>query len=256
MSPARFAAGAVVIAVLLGGCGSDSTPAARTSEDVELTVFAAASLKESFTTLGEAFEEQHPGTTVTFVFGPSSGLARQINEGAPADVFASASTRNMDEVTTSGKIVGEPRTFARNSMQIAVPAGNPGGIDDLSDLARPQAKVALCQEQVPCGVAAAAVLDKAGVTVNPATREADVKAVTTKVELGEVDAGIVYVTDVRAAGDEVRGVPIPDDLNATTDYPIGVTAGSAHPEQAEAFLALVTGEEGKQVLTGQGFTAP
>lgn len=262
----RLAAGTAALALLLTGCGSgdsgtstSSSEAANGGEQVELTVFAAASLNESFTALGKTFEEQHPGTTVTFVFGPSSGLANQVNEGAPVDVFASASTKNMDDVVAAGNTAtgdGAPKTFAQNTMEIAVPAANPRNIDDLADLADPQAKVALCQEQVPCGVAAGKVIEKAAMTVNPVTREADVKAVLTKVELGEVDAGVVYVTDVKGAGDKVRGIPIPADVNATTDYPIAITKQASHPEQAQEFIDFVMGEEGDRVLADQGFTIP
>lgn len=258
----RLAAGAALTLLLAACGGTDDGGAAGTAtagEQVDLTVFAAASLSESFTTLGESFEEQNPGTTVTFSFGPSSGLATQINEGAPVDVFASASTRNMDQVVEAGNAAtgeGAPRVFAQNTMEIAVPANNPGNIDNLADLADPDVQVALCQEQVPCGVAAGTVTENSGVTINPVTREADVKAVLTKVELGEVDAGIVYVTDVKAAGDSVVGVPIPTEQNATTDYPIAVTTQSTHPGQAQAFIDFVLSQEGERVLSAQGFSAP
>lgn len=258
----RLGAATTALALLLAACGPGAgSPgdSAAAGEQVELTVFAAASLRESFTTLGRRFEQQNPGTTVTFSFGPSSGLATQINEGAPTDVFAAASTGTMDQVVGAGNTAageGAPQVFAHNTLEIAVPAHNPADIDDLADLADPDVKVALCQEQVPCGVAAGTVLENADLTLTPVTRETDVRAVLTKVELGEVDAGIVYVTDVRAAGDSAVGVPIPAAHNATTDYPIAVTRQSTHPGQALAFIALVRGEEGGQVLSEQGFSPP
>ncbi|GAB3686092.1 molybdate ABC transporter substrate-binding protein [Angustibacter aerolatus] len=218
-------------------------------------VFAAASLQATFTELGADFEGAHPGTKVVFSFGPSSGLASSIVNGAPADVFAAASPTTMDTVVSAGAAVG-PTTFAQNAMEIAVPPADPGQVTTLADLARPGVKVALCQAQVPCGATAAAVFAKAQLAVQPVTEEVDVKSVLAKVQLGEVDAGVVYVTDVRAAGAKVRGVPIPADVNASTAYPIAVLSKAPNPVAARAFRELVLSVEGTKALQQAGFSAP
>ena len=239
---------------LLTACGSDDA-GGGSEESVTLRVFAAASLTESFTALGKQFEQDHPGTKVELNFGPSSGLSEQIASGAPADVFASASASNMDTLVNSGE-AKDPDDFATNSMEIAVPPENPADISTIDDLAKDGVKVALCQAQVPCGKVAADVFANAGLTVRPATEEVDVKSVLTKVTLDEVDAGVVYVTDVLAAGDEVKGIEIPDDLNASTTYPIATLEGSGHQEEAAAFVDLVLSDEGAKVLEAAGFQSP
>jgi molybdate transport system substrate-binding protein len=190
---------------------------------------------------------------VVFNFGSSSGLATQIAAGAPADVFASASMKNMDQVIKAGAATS-PTSFAGNVMQIAVPPENPGNITRLSDLARPTVKVALCQTAVPCGVTAAKVFANARLTMTPVTQEVDVKAVLTKVALGEVDAGIVYVTDVRAAGGTVRGIVIPADVNASTRYPIATLTKAPNKATARAFTGYVLSPSGAGVLSAAGFT--
>jgi len=220
-----------------------------------VNVFAAASLKEAFTQLGNQFEAAHPGAKVVFNFGPSSGLATQINQGAPADVFASASTKNMSQVVDGGQATS-PSDFASNVMEIAVPVKNPAGITALSDLARSGVKVALCQAAVPCGATAAKVFTNAKLTVTPVTQEVDVKAVLTKVTLGEVDAGVVYVTDVRAAGAKVKGIEIPADVNASTKYPIATLTKAPNKATAQAFTDYVLSAEGASVLTAAGFAKP
>lgn len=252
--------------LLLAGCGSPSTsiaaPAtAATTASSALTlsgtvnVFAAASLKEAFTTLGKQFEAVHPDTKVVFSFGSSSGLATQINAGAPADVFASASTKNMDQVVKAAAATS-PTDFASNVMEIAVPSTNPAGVTQLSDLAKSDVKVALCQKAVPCGVTAANVLSKAQLTVTPVTQEVDVKSVLAKVTLGEVDAGVVYVTDVRAAGTKVKGIVIPADVNASTKYPIVTLTKAPNKATAQAFTDYVLSGDGATVLTAAGFAKP
>jgi molybdate transport system substrate-binding protein len=255
-------AGAVVLAVLstVAACGQDTKVAgssARSTTQVagSITVFAAASLTESLTTLGKRFEAEHPGTKVAFSFGPSSGLAEQINQGAPADVFASASTTNMDQVTDAGNAV-HPAPFAANVMEIAVPADNPAKIGRLSDLAGSRVKVALCQPEVPCGAVAATVFANAHLAVKPVSLEVDVKSVLSKVILGEVDAWLVYVTDVRAAGDKVAGIEIPSDVNASTAYPIATLKESSNPATARAFVAYVLSTAGSDVLAQAGFAKP
>jgi len=220
-----------------------------------ITVFAAASLTEVMTTIARQFEAAHPGTTVTLSFGSSSTLATQITQGAPADVFAAASTATMQTVVDAGAAAA-PVPFARNVLEIAVPPDNPGHVAALADLASSDVTVALCQPEVPCGAAATAVLAKAGLTVRPVTLEADVKATLTKVELDEVDAGLVYATDVRAAGAKVRGIEIPADVNATTSYPIATVAASTEPALAAAFVDYVLSAGGASVLTAAGFLEP
>ena len=192
----------------------------------------------SFTTLGKQFEAAHPGTTVKFNFGASSSLAENINQGAPADVFASASSKNMKQVVDAGG-ASDSKTFANNVMQIAVPPDNPANVSQVTDLANPEIKVALCQPEVPCGTVAQEVFKKADVTVKPVTQGADVKAVLTTVQLGEVDAGMVYKTDVQAAGTKVKGIEIPADQNASTSYPIAALSKAPNAAGAAAFVDYV-----------------
>jgi len=247
---------AAVVVVAAAGCGpSPQAPAATgTAVSGRITVFAAASLQDAFTEIGTAFRAAHPGVELTFSFGPSSGLAAQIVQGAPADVFAAASTGAMKPLLDAGSAQA-PVVFARNELRIAVPAGTTT-VTGLADLARPEVKVALCQPQVPCGSVATTVLGKAGLTVRPVTLEADVRAVLTKVRLGEVDAGLVYVTDVLAAGDDVRGIEIPPALNASTTYPITALTRSPNAAGARAFVGHVLSEKGRTVLGRAGFGTP
>ncbi|KQX62849.1 molybdate ABC transporter substrate-binding protein [Angustibacter sp. Root456] len=255
----RWAAAVALASVVLGLSGCGQAPAGRSSSEGPatgtVTVLAAASLTEAFTTLAHDFERQHPGTKVVLSFGPSSGLAQQVVQGAPADVFASASATTMRQVVDAAA-ASTPHDFARNVLEIAVPPANPAGVSGLSDLANAGVKVALCQPQVPCGVVAGEVLRKAGVAVQPVTQEADVKAVLSKVALGEVDAGLVYATDVRAAGATVRGVEIPERLNASTTYPIAALAAAPNPAGARAFVDLVLSDAGRAALADAGFQGP
>ena len=256
----RTVLAAIAVAVTLAGCGSSadntaSPGSSRTSVTGTITVFAAASLKESFTLLGSRFQAAHPGTTVVFSFGPSSGLATQITQGAPADVFAAASPGTMKQVTAAGAAPSSTN-FAKNAMEIAVPAKNPANVRRLADLARPGVTVALCQAAVPCGATAAQVFKSAGLTVTPVSQEVDVKAVLSKVTLGEVDAGVVYVTDVRSAGAKVKGIAIPDDVNASTSYPIATLTTSGNRATAQAFTDYVLSPAGATALTAAGFARP
>jgi len=240
--------------------GSTSSPAAAAGSSSAgqtgtITVFAAASLKETFTELGKQFEAAHPGDTVKFSFGASSALATQINSGAPADVFASASPKNMNQVVTAGN-ASNPQDFAKNVMEVAVPPSNPAKVTSVNDLAKSSVKTALCQPQVPCGETAAKVFKNAKITVKPVTLQPDVKSVLTQVELGNVDAGVVYVTDVHSAGTKVTGVPIPDSVNASTEYPIAAISKSANMAAAQAFVAYVTSSAGESVLAAAEFEAP
>lgn len=244
----------------LVGCSNSSSAGPTTSSSGSvlsgsITVFAAASLTGSFTQLGQAFQAVHPGVKVTFSFAASSALATQIINGAPADVFASASEKNMTQVVSAGDATN-PTTFAKNVMEVAVPPANPANITSVTDLARPAVKVALCQPQVPCGTTAAKVFAHAKITVTPVTQEPDVKAVLSKVTLGEVDAGMVYVTDVRAAGSQVKGIPIPSDVNASTSYPIATVSGSKNQAVAQAFVAFVLSPAGTAALALAGFQSP
>jgi len=252
---------ATALTAVLAGCGSSSTGPAATSQGAtsalsgSITVFAAASLTGSFTSLGKQFETAHPGTTVSFSFGASSTLSQQITSGAPADVFASASTKNMTDVVTAGDAV-DPKTFATNVAAIAVAPASAGKIMSLADLAKPGVKVALCQPEVPCGALAQKVLGNVKVAVSPVTQGLDVKAVLATVKSGEVDAGIVYVTDVQAAGSSVIGVNIPADVNASTAYPIAIVKTSKNTQLGQAFEDYVLSAEGRGVLGKAGFARP
>lgn len=238
-----------------GGASGSSSGAGSSKVSGTVTVFAAASLKEAFTALGTQFEKEHPGTSVRFSFGPSSGLAQQLTQGAPADVFASASVKNMDQAV-SGKAVNTPSTFAKNTLIIVTPPNNPGKVTGLNSLTSSSVKTALCQEQVPCGTVSKKVLEKAKLDVKPVTREVDVKAVLTKVRLGEVDAGLVYVSDAKTAGSAVNAIQIPAADNASTDYPIATTTSSKNTAAADAFVALVKSDAGRKELSASGFAAP
>ncbi|MFD7405952.1 molybdate ABC transporter substrate-binding protein [Streptomyces sp. NPDC059866] len=258
------AAGAGAAALLaLSACSSspDSGSSAAGSDASdrltgEVTVFAAASLEESFTTLGKEFEKQHPGTKVTFSFGGSDSLAASITGGAPADVFAAASPRTMAIVTDAGDASGTPATFVRNQLEIATLPGNPDRISSLEDLTASGLKVVLCDESVPCGTAAQKALDASRLKLTPVSYEQDVKSALTKVELKEADAALVYKTDVKAAGDKVEGVDFPESADAINDYPIALLRDAPNAEAAKAFIGLVKSAEGQKVLTGAGFLAP
>ena len=219
-------------------------------------VFAAASLTSAFRAIATAFEAAHPGTTVAFNFAGSPTLVQQIREGAPADVFASADEPNMQKLVDAGAIADAPRIFAQNLLQIAVAKGNPHRIARLADLAEPGLVVVLCGETVPCGRYALDAFRKAGVSPPAGSRETDVKAVVTKVALGEADAGIVYVTDVRAAADEIEGVGLAPVHNVAARYPIGVLRDASHAEAARAFVAFVLSDPGTKILGAYGFQHP
>ncbi|MDQ1651172.1 MAG: molybdate transport system substrate-binding protein [Cryptosporangiaceae bacterium] len=244
--------------VVVAGCSSSasSTPMDKPKDKLtgDVTVFAASSLKESFTAIGKQFEKAHPGVHVTFNFGASSALAQSITQGAPADVFAAASPATMK--TASADIEGTATTFAKNTLQIAVPAGNPGNVTGLADFAKDPLKIAVCAKQVPCGSAAVKVFASAGITPKPDTYEQDVKAALSKVELGEVDAALVYRTDVIAAGPKVKGIDFPESLKAVNDYPIGVLTKAPNHDAGAAFEQLVLSKQGQDALTRAGFQGP
>lgn len=234
------------------GSGSASSSSAITGT---VTVLAAASLQGTFTDLGKKFEAAHPGVTVKLSFGASSALAQQINAGAPADVFASAAPKNMMQVQDKGG-VSKSTNFVKNFMEVAVPPSNPANVSSVNDLAKSSVKVALCQPQVPCGATAEKVFTNAKITVKPVTLEADVKSTLAKVELKEVDAGVVYVTDVMAAGAKVKGVEIAADVNASTEYPIAALTKAPNPAGAQAFVDYILSADALQVLTDAGFEKP
>ncbi|MFC7549257.1 molybdate ABC transporter substrate-binding protein [Plantactinospora sp. GCM10030261] len=245
----------------LAGCGDGRDTAgpprgATSAATGTVTVFAAASLTESFTRIGKDFEAANPGVTVRFNFAGSSALATQITQGAPADLFASAAPKNMRTVVDAGEGDGSPATFVKNQLVIAVPKSNPKGIAALPDLARPGTKVALCVEQVPCGAAAVTALATAQVPITPVTLEQDVKAALSKVKLGEVDAALVYRTDAQAAPDDVIGVEFAESSSAVNEYPIIVLKNAPNRPGARAFVAHVRSDQGMAVLTGAGFQAP
>jgi molybdate transport system substrate-binding protein len=255
----RFAAiAAGLAAVAAAGCSSSNTTtpsSGGSSSTGTITVFAAASLMQTFTKIGQQFEAAHKGDTVKFSFGPSSGLAAQITSGAPADVFASAAPANMQQVVSKGD-ASNPQNFAKNTMEVAVPPNNPAKVTSVKDLAKSSVKVALCQPQVPCGVVAAQVFKNAGITVKPVTLETDVDSVVTQVETGNVDAGMVYVTNVLSEGTKLKGITIPANVNASTLYPIATIKSSKHASIAKEFVDYVLSPAGQQVLTAGGFQKP
>lgn len=199
------------------GTGSGAAGSTDGSSSGTVTVFAAASLKKTFTEIGARFESSHPGVKVTFSFAGSSDLVAQLQQGARADVFASADTRNMDKATGDKLIEGSPVVFTSNTLQIAVPPGNPGKVAALQDLTNPALKVVVCAPQVPCGAATDKVEAAAGITIKPVSEEQSVTDVLNKVVTGQADAGLVYRTDVKGAGDEVEGIEFPEFSSAGTD---------------------------------------
>lgn len=241
----------MALVVVLGACGDDGG-----SVEGELLVSAAASLTDAFADVEAAFEDANPDVDVVLNLGSSSSLREQILEGAPADVFASANTSNMDQVVEAGEVEGEPEIFVRNLLQIAVPSGNPAGVTGLEDFGRDELLIGLCAEEVPCGDFAREALANAGVTPAIDTNEPDVRALLTKVEVGELDAGITYVTDVSSTGGTVDGVDIPDDQNVVASYPIAALTNAPNPEAAAAFVAFVLSDEGQAILAEYGFAAP
>ncbi|MEU4341566.1 molybdate ABC transporter substrate-binding protein [Nocardia sp. NPDC023852] len=252
----RVLIAAGVTAAAVAGCGADSEPTGADAVGGTVTVFAAASLTETFTELGKQFEASHPGVRVVYSFGASSALAEQINQGAPADVFASAAPKNMRQVVDEGEVTGTPVTFVRNRLAIAVPKGNPGHITGLADFGRTELAIALCAEQVPCGSAAETVFELADINPRPDTREADVKAVLTKVKLGEVDAALVYRTDVRAGGDQVEGIDFPEAVEAINDYPVAPLTHAPNATAAAAFVEFVRSDQARAVFVQAGFDTP
>lgn len=259
------------LALTLVACGSDgdsdvaesgdaSTTTTATASDAQtVTVFAASSLTDAFTEIGEGFEAANPGTTVEFSFGSSSDLVDSITSGealGTADVFASADQENMDELVDADDNADDPQVFARNQAEIAVPAGNPGDVTGLEDFENEDLFLGVCAPDAPCGAYAQQIFDNAGVTPSIDTEEAKVTDVVAKVASGDLDAGIVYVTDVIANDDDVDGVEIPAEFNVDAVYPIATVAEGPTPDGATAFVAHVRSDEGQQVLADFGFLPP
>jgi molybdate transport system substrate-binding protein len=251
---------ALLASVAAGSMTAGSTSTAPTSSTPgvsgDITVFAAASLTESFTEIGEAFTAASPDATATFSFDASSALVQQITEGAPADVFASADTANMDKLTDAELNGTEPVVFGTNLLTIIVAPGNPLGITGVEDLADPDIKVVVCAPEVPCGNYANRIFEAGGVELTPVSFEQNVRGVTTKVTEGEADAGIVYVTDVTAAGEDADMVEIPEDINVVAEYPIAAVATSEHADVGQAFIEFVLGDEAQAILAEHGFGPP
>lgn len=259
-SATSLLAAAALVAALVG-CASDGADNAGASDSSgglsgEITVFAAASLKTTFTQLAGDFEAQHPGTTIALSFAGSSDLGTQITAGAPADVFASADARNMAMLSSEGLVAGTPTDFATNTLEIVVPPSNPASISSLADMAKPGVKVVICAPQVPCGAATKTIEESAKTPLTPVSEESSVTDVLGKVTSGEADAGLVYVTDVLAAGTKVKGIPFPESGAAVNTYPIATIGNSKNKALANAFISAVTGSEGRKILSDSGFGTP
>jgi molybdate transport system substrate-binding protein len=238
------------------GGSSSAGPGASAAATGKLTVLAASSLTETFNQIGKDFEAANPGISVTFSYAGSSALAQQITAGAPADVFASASPATMKTVTDAGDATGTPTVFVKNQLVIAVPKGNPKGIEGLSDLTKPGVKVAECAKEVPCGAAAVTALAAANVKLTPVTLEQDVKSALSKVKLGEVDAALVYRTDAKSDTADVDGIEFPESAKAINNYPIVALKSAPNPSAAAAFVAFVETPAEIKVLTDAGFQQP
>jgi molybdate transport system substrate-binding protein len=249
--------GAVVTALvmscgLVSACGDDAGGAG----DTTLTVFAAASLSKTFIQIGKKFESQHHGVDMELSFGGSSDLVSQIQQGAPADVFASADQANMDKLTGDGLQAGDPVDFASNTLEIVTLRGNPAGIESFADLGRDGVAVVVCAPEVPCGAAAVKAEQATAVTINPVSEEQSVTDVLAKVLSGEADAGLVYVTDVEAAGAAVEGVTFPESSDIVNTYPIVALKDSKNADLARDFIDLVTSDTGQSILEEAGFAKP
>jgi len=253
----RFIAILATVAALCAACGQ-SAPAAGAPSALSgsITVFAAASLTAGFKAAASSFQKAHQGTTIDFTFAGSPTLVAQIQQGATGDVFASADQANMQKLVDATLVDGAPTVFARNKLSIVVAPGNPKRITGLGDLGRQGLVVVLCGPTVPCGRYGMQALANAGVKVVPASLETDVKSVVSKVALGEADAGIVYLTDIKAAGTTVTGVPIPDGQNVVASYPIAVLKGTHNPSLAKAFIDYLKSTDGQNTLASFGFTSP
>lgn len=236
-----------------GDASASPTPS-ETGPTGNVTVYAASSLTETFTQLAGEFEAEHPGVTVTLNFGGSSTLANEIvTGGTPVDVFASADDATMKTVVDAGLVEWTPATFTRNALVIVTPKGNPAGVADLKDFADPTLKIALCAEKVPCGAASAELFEQNDIVAKPDSKESDVKAVLTKVRLGEADAGLVYASDAKAAASEVTAIEFPEALDAVNNYGIVPLKAAPNPEAAAAFTEFILTARGVEVFDEAGF---
>lgn len=236
-----------IFGLTFAGCASSD------DTTTSLRIAATSSLTEVFNDIGELFMRDNPDITIAFNFASSSDLALQISQGLPADVFASADVKNMAKVTDAGLLHGQPVAFATNSLEIVVEKGNPLHIDSLAQLATPGLLFVTCPIEVPIGGYTAEVLRNAGVTVTPASLEENVKGILTKVALGEADAGIVYRTDILAAGSSVAGVPIADNFNLTTKYLVGALRDSQNQDASQRFIIFLSSEQGQKIFSQFGF---
>lgn len=249
---------ALLAALALAGCGPDGSSSSGGSSSTKgtINVLGAASLTETFTTLGKQFEADHPGVTVKLAFDSSATLAEQVNQGAPADVLATADEDTMKTVVDDGGTASSPQLFATNHLQMVVPAKNPAGITTFTDLDKAGVKYVVCVDTAPCGKLAKTVLANTGIKAKPVSEEVDVKAVESKVEQDEADAGLVYATDAVAAGNSVKPIDIPTSNENLNSYPIAALKGSKKPTLAEQFVALVRSAKGQKVLADAGFGKP
>jgi len=245
-------------ALVVAGCGpsNDTAPPSGGATGGKLMVFAAASLKKSFTDIGEQFKTENPGTDIEFTFAGSSDLVTQLTQGAPGDVFASADVNNMDKAAKADLLAGAPVNFASNTLTIVVAPGNPKKIGSLKDLTRPGLAVVTCAPQVPCGSATQKVEKASGIQLDPVSEESQVTDVLTKVTAGQADAGLVYVTDAEGAGDKVTAVAFPESADAVNVYPIAALKQSKNSPLATKFVDAVTGEVGEKILAAAGFAKP
>lgn len=253
-------AASLLLAATLTACGSDDEPAAGSdggsgsdSAETTLVVYAAASLTSTFEVIADEFESTHDGVTVEFNFAGSSDLVAQLQEGAPADVFASADQANMDKLTADDLQGSDPEVFASNTLEIAVPPGNPAGVESFADLGEDGLNLVICAPEVPCGAATQTVAESAGVELSPVSEEQSVTDVLSKVTTGEADAGLVYVTDVIVAGDDVEGIEFPESSAAVNSYPIATLADSENADLAQEFVDLVLDQTGQSILQDAGF---
>jgi molybdate transport system substrate-binding protein len=258
----RAAVAALTAALLvpLAACGNEDakkdtggSAASGSATEADLTVLAAASLTDVFKAAGAAYEKSHPGTEITFSFAGSQELVAQVSQGSPADVLVTADTKSMDKVRAD---TGTPEIIAKNRLVIATGEGNPHDVDELGDLADPQLKVVLAAPEVPAGKYSRQILDAQKIRVKPVSQEPSVRAVLSKVELGEADAGLVYVTDAESAEDKVDAVAIPDAQNAIAEYPAATLKGSKNAEAAAAFVAWLSSPEAQKILQDAGFQKP
>jgi len=252
MKQSKLFASAAALALVLSACGAGD----KADDSQTITVFAAASLKSTFTEIGEQFKTDNPGMSVEFSFAGSSDLVTQLTQGAQADVFASADTKNMDKAAQAGLLEGDPVNFASNTLTIVVAPGNPEQVKSFQDLTKPGLAVVVCAPQVPCGSATQKVEEATDVDIEPVSEESSVSDVLNKVTTGQANAGLVYVTDATSAGDKVTAVPFPESADAVNTYPMAILKSSEHQELARKFVEAVTSDAGQKTLSAAGFAKP